>query len=322
MSYIEDLGIDWLYLICLGKKNIGKTYEYMQIINREVAEGKWVVVVRSQQTEITRALIDQFEDEENCNVCIKSRGQGKYDLVHKFLEDEDGKPLKVGLCASVSSLTSYQGGSYKKVSTIIWDECISDGKGVKLSNDDIKTFERFVSSIKRNKESFKVYIFGNLLAKAEGVLQGDPLLEYYGIPADANLKYIDDTDTEYYKGAKILYLNTKDMFQGIERQGVVAGVDIGANIRLAKNIMPEPGEKVVGSVAFYESEPLYTLLFTYNTIIYTLTIAKPQISDNKWRIVRLAGFNPDILPNCPIFTNEVALFNAYKSCVKYVQKEA
>lgn len=200
---------------------------------------------------------------------------------------------------------------------------------MKLTKDDIKTFERFVSSIIRDKKNTRVLIMGNLLGKSAGILQGDPLLEYYGINPEADFKYIDNTSTDMYKGANLLYYNSKDEFKGIEDQEVFAGVDIEANKRMAKNEMPAPGEKIVGIYSFLSALPMFGLLFTYNTQQFSLNVSLGtakvkkgrKIEKEEWPIVQCSIFEPSTQPSCPIYTNEAALYNSYKSCCRYVEKE-
>lgn len=87
----------------------------MQLINRTVREGRKVVVVRTQHNEIGRALVDQFNYDDYSDVKVKSRANGRYDLVHKSKTNKDGTPVVVGFCCAVSNLTTYQGGSYNDV---------------------------------------------------------------------------------------------------------------------------------------------------------------------------------------------------------------
>lgn len=264
------MNIPWQILICLGKKGIGKTYEIMMLLNRAVLEGFKVVYVRNTVKDATSALERQLNDDDRSAVRVKSRGMGIFDLEAKYEKDDLGKPIKVGYFASITSLTCMQGGSYDGVRYIIWDECINDDKNVKLVPAQVYAFERFMSSVVRKKKDCKVLIFGNLLKKETEVV-GDTLLDHYGINTSCDCKYIPDPEVKH---SGLLFINTKSMFQGIEKQGLLLGVDKDRNDALLSNDPEFNDYKVCGMPFYLECEPYMSLLFTYNTEEIKLSIRK------------------------------------------------
>lgn len=324
LDYVYKLNLDWNILILLGKKNIGKTYNIHRLIDECIATDREVFMVRVKAREIESALRPFFDDPRS-KVRIKGRGSGTYDLVVKPTNDKERnkKARKVGSCCSISTLTAYQGASYPKVKYIIWDECITDGVAQKITNSEIRAFERFISSIVRDKKDVKVFIFGNLLSKVEAH-KGDPLLGFYGIDASCGCKYIEAKDKTH---ASILFLNTKSMFKGIEDQGVLGGIDDSNEANLLINELSGSSIKTVGEAAYYNSIPLYTLVFTYDTIAQSIHIRRVEIPDfPTYLIVRIKLFNEkDIVGgtdnNARSFTNEESLFNTYSHCMIFIDKE-
>lgn len=142
---------------------------------------------------------------------------------------------------------------------MVWDECVSTGISTKQNVAHIKDLERWISSATRDKTDVKTICFGNLL-----LLDGNiatPLLDHYGIDAQCGCKYIPAKDGTQ---ANVLFLNSKDMFKGIEAQGVLSGVDLLETENLLMNTTVELSPKVVGEKLFLQSTPVFSLLFTYN----------------------------------------------------------
>lgn len=326
ISYINDLPIDWNILICLGKKNIGKSWNIHRLIDECIAEDREIVMVRVSAKEFETALTPFF-DEETSRVRVQKRYAGLYDLVLKPRNQEEfnkrSRLKKVGFCANISGLTAYQGSSYAKVKYIIWDECISDGSTQKLTYNQIKGFERFISSIVRDKKDVKIFIFGNLLSKVEKH-SGDPLLNFYGIDPSCGCKYIP---AQKNYEANILFINCKDMFKGIENQGVLGGVDDENTTNLITNTLSEDSIKVTNELVFYSSKVLHTLVFTYNLIDIAIHIRETREYKDlpKYLVVLIKPFvlcdvygGENNIPR--VFTNEEALSNTYSQCVCYVEK--
>ena len=100
----------------------------------------------------------------------------------------------------------------------------------------------------RDKSDVKTIIFGNLLEKVSGMI-GDPLLQHYGIDPTCGCKYIEGTDTS---SASVLFINTKEMFKGIESQGAIGGIDTLASEALFTNTLTPRGIKTVSMNDFLE----------------------------------------------------------------------
>lgn len=318
LKYVFDLNLDWKILILLGKKNIGKTYEFVKLINRLCAEGDGeVVLLRMQAKEIVTGLYPLLNYDSKSNIRIQQKSNSYYELVHKTRKDARDKPKRCGFAASINSLTSYQGASYDNVKYVIWDECISDDGNLKITQNDLNTFERFLSSVVRDKTDVKVLIFGNLLKKVSNVA-GDAVLNHFGIPIEANCKYIQASS-----GAKVLFLNTRNMFTGIESQKILAGVDQATQQSLLDNTINPRGIKTVGKYEFLDAIPNFALLFVYNKIKYIIHIAipkNPDPNDKEYWIMNLEIFTDNSLYDYEVYTDDPTIYNNYSNHVLYTKE--
>lgn len=316
MEYINKLNLNWNILIVLGKKNIGKTYQIHRLIEECIAEDRWVVLLRSTAKECKTAWQPLLE-EDISKVKLRQGSNNTYDIIIKPTCPEDctKRLKKVGFCCSISTLTSYQGSSYPKVKYIIWDECISDGGVAKIRDSDIVGFERFISSIVRDKKDVKTIVFGNLLEKISGMV-GDPLLQHYGINPECGCKWIEGKKSHE---ASVLFINTKEMFTGIDKQGVIGGVDTLASNSLLDNTLTPRGIKTVSMRDFLDSRGKYSLLFTYDTKIVAIHVNETVFTDiPKYLVISIESFNQRRVFTSAVYTNEAPLFNNYSHFVKYV----
>lgn len=324
MKYINDLNIPWNILIFLGKKNIGKTHAIHKMMKECIEEGREIVLVRSTLKEAETALAPLFNNNPDSPVRIRCRN-GHYQIIKKpTSQEEEKKPVIVGFCVSITTLTSYQGASYDKIKYIVWDECISDGTNVKINEDQIRAFERFISSIVRDKNDVKVIIFGNLLKKVEG-MQGDPLLNYYGIDINCRCKYIPSISEHT---ADIIFLNSGAMFKGIESQKVLGGVNELIDPGLLTNTIKEQGIKSLSNIDFYKAEPRFALLFTYDSYPYIMEVRMVDMNDaniltNKrepnYLIVKIQTFKEEaIFEGVKVLANESPLSNSFGHVAQYV----
>lgn len=99
----------------------------------------------------------------------------------------------------------------------MWDECNSVEGG--LTTDVFQSVNVFLSSIIRDKKGVKGFMFGNLLGK-ENIF-----LARLGVNSKTKLKIIDihkDRNEKKELLSRLLYLNTGDLFRGIEEQSGLA----------------------------------------------------------------------------------------------------
>lgn len=309
----------------MGKKNIGKTYQMFQLIRQAIAEGRWVVVVRSTVKECITALQPFFEEEAS-PVRVKQRANNTYDLIIKdsdWTYGEDGhkkrtEPTKVGFCCSISSLTSYQGASYEKVKYIIWDECIDDGSLMsgRVTQASLNVFERFNSSVVRDKLDVRTILFGNLLEKASG-MAGDPVLEHFGIDVKCGCKYIPATAQH---AATVLYINTKDMFKGIDQQGVIGGINSLITSSLLTNDLKPKGIKNITYAQYLEAKPYRVLVFTYEKRKVAIMINAYSLADEQYLAVNIGMLNEKHI-HAPAYTHEAPLYNNFSHAISWVEED-
>ena len=326
MQYIWDLKLDWNILILLGKKNIGKTYQIHQLIKQTIAEGKQVVIVRSTVKALQTAL-EPFFDEQESIVSVRAGRNNTYDLILKGSDWEDRddgtkrrvRPIKVGFCCSISSLTAYQGASYEKVKLILWDECIDDGSTMnnRTTSASLRAFERFTSSIVRDKLDVKVILFGNLLEKESG-LAGDPVLDHFGINVKCGCKYIEGNNESE---ATVLYINTKSMFKGIDVQGVIGGVQSLTSQNLLNNSLTPKGLKIVSHAHHLECTPYRVLLFTYDTNLVSIHVnITPWTNTERYYTVYITTFRVSEVFSVA-YTYESSLYNNFSHAVTLVDMD-
>ena len=149
---------------------------------------------------------------------------------------------------------------------------------------------------------------------------GDPLLQHYGINPDCGCKYIEAKQSHE---ASVLFLNTKEMFQGIESQGVIGGVNSLASNSLLSNTLTPRGIKTVSMRDYLNSKPKHTLLFTYDKNIIALHVHETIFHDiPKYLVVYISTFIERMTFTEHVYTNETALYNNYSNVVEYVDRES
>ena len=280
-----------------------------------------MVLIRSSMKECRTAL-QPFCEEEESAVAVAARANNTFDLVLKEntydFNAKRKKPKKVGFCCSITTLSTYQGASYDKVKYIIWDECIDDGAATtRTTLTSMKMFERFISSVVRNKLDVKVLIFGNLLEKISG-MAGDPVLDHYGISVNCGCKYIPARNSSE---ATILYLNTKEMFKGIEVQGVIGGVQSLTSKALLSNQLLPRGIKLISHANHLDCTPYRCLVFTYDKKVISIHInITPYKEIQSYYTILVEPFNmKTVYSNA--YTNEAPLYNNYSHVLIYVEDE-
>lgn len=207
LQHVYDLNIDWDILFLYSKKDVGKTWQIVDYINTRRLEypDLQIVYIRNTKEEV-KALNQQF-DEERWPIYMRS----DY-LFWKNPKNPNRRALsdkKAGFVAypsGKSGFKKFQGSSHQHVKVVVWDECnaISGGLSLEVIND----FQVFLSSVIRDKKDVKTFMFGNHL-KANNIFLNSLNLDH-----KTNLKLIRSKDGL----STLLYLNTGDMYEGIEKQ--------------------------------------------------------------------------------------------------------
>lgn len=137
---------------------------------------------------------------------------------------------------------------------MVWDECNSLQGG--LTIEVIRKFQVFLSSIIRDKRGVKTFMFGNHL-KA-----GNIFLNSLNVSNDARLKLIKSDDGL----STLLYLNTGDMYEGIEKQQGLPTMfgTMGGNNGLLSNVPSYFGNKNIYEESFFflDLKPFKSFVFS------------------------------------------------------------
>lgn len=139
------------------------------IIKSVIQSKSEFILLRRFSEEITPALIEQYFDD----VDIEAITEGKYEIItcyrkQLFLSNYDSKNNKVirgekiGYVVALSTEQKYAGGSYLKVTDIIFEEFMS--RGLYLSHEPDKLMN-FYSTIDRKRGTTKMWLVGNTITR-------------------------------------------------------------------------------------------------------------------------------------------------------------
>lgn len=209
----------------------------------------------------------------------------------------------------------------------MWDECNSVEGG--LTTDVFQSVNVFLSSIIRDKKNVKGFMFGNLLG------QENVFLARLGVNSKTRLKIIDihkDRSEKKELLSRLLYLNTGDLFRGIEEQSGLATqfLDEVEHLNLLHN---RPG--ITEEKSQYEELDLkgYQSLFSFvfedvTEVVLGKQKIKPfilyayRIPSSRRIVVWIDEFKPSFIRKGfkLILTGDRTLSNQY-SMVLYQEKE-
>lgn len=154
----------------------------------------------------------------------------------------------------------WQGGNWDRVKFWYWDECNSIEGG--LNHDVFLRLNVFLSSMIRDKKNVKGLMTGNLLEKS------NIFLERLGVGSRTRLKIFKvhkDNDPRKEVLSTMLYINTGDLFKGIESQSGLASQFLTEK-EMTSLLSNRPGE--LAGKAIYEEvdlknlKPLFAFVFT------------------------------------------------------------
>lgn len=268
MSHVDDLGIDYQIFFLYSKKDIGKTRQLAKVleeIRRKDPEAE-VVFIRNNKEEIA-GLKETMNHNIHWPTCTDGNyvwwKDKKYTAKGKKLIGDNAKPCGFVAYASGLGFVKWQGSEFENVKFWLWDECNSIEGG--LTFDVFQSVNVFLSSIIRDKKNVKGFMFGNLLER-ENIF-----LSRLGVNSKTKLKIIDihkDRDPKKELLSRLLYLNTGDLFKGIEEQSGLATqfLDETEHLNLLHN---RPG--ITDQKSQYEEldlrnyKPLFSFVFDDST---------------------------------------------------------
>lgn len=345
IKQLHEIGYDADIYIALTKRNCGKTYSYMQLCAEIIERGEEFVIVRNSQLELKNAVQQQFRD---YSYFFRNEIVCKGNCVYERIPYEEVKGKKtiekyedklVGYLAYLSGTTqAFQGSSYPKAKTIIWDEATNAGKTTKETGQWINAFWQLVITFFRGKKGCKMYIFGNLMNytdKDDNMRIADTLIKDLGITPDDNMKYIirGTVDRNGKKQeVKLLYINTRDLYNtyGLTTTNIL--MDKGRIKALAENRPTTSGRNVVGEIDFIRAHgKMFGVHGRYANKNYIIQIAwdpdipleenhikawkegQTQVATGKFYIIRVTSLNRYTLGfKMPIYTDDPVAYSTHK----------
>lgn len=218
LSHVDQLGIEYDILFLYGKKDSGKTWQAAQHIRNLFAKypDAQVAFVRNSKEE-AKGFAEMMNNSEIWPTWTDGEYIYKKDEVLKVGKRNKSKLKPCGIFVYCSfgakGMEKWQGGDWKDLKFWYWDECNSIEGG--LTQEVFQRVVVWLSSMIRDKKDVKGLMTGNLLDK------NNIFLERLGVSSKTRLKVFKvhkDNDPKKEVLSTMLYLNTGELFQGIEQQ--------------------------------------------------------------------------------------------------------
>lgn len=213
LSHVEQLGIEHQIFFLYSKKDIGKTRQLGKLLVDIKAKDPTANVVFIRNT---KEELEGWKKTMNDSMHWPTWTNGE----HVYWKDEVKKKgvSKAKPCGFMAYSTGYgfikwQGSEFDNVKFWMWDECNSVEGG--LTFEVFMRINVFLSSIIRDKRGVKGFMFGNLLEKS------NIFLARLGVGSHTRLKIFkvhENDDPNKPVLSTLLYMNTGDLFEGIEKQ--------------------------------------------------------------------------------------------------------
>lgn len=218
LSHVEQLGIEYDILFLYGKKDSGKTWQAAQYIKNllEKFPDAQIAFIRNSLEE-GKGFAEMMNNSDNWVTYTDGTyvwKKSEYMKVGKFQKHKI-KPCGIfAYCTHGSKgMEKWQGGDWKNIRFWYWDECNSIEGG--LTREVFQRVVVFLSSMIRDKTNVKGLMTGNLLEK------NNIFLHELGVNSATRLKIFEvhqDNNPKKPLLSRMLYLNTGDLFKGIEQQ--------------------------------------------------------------------------------------------------------
>lgn len=259
LEHINKLGVNWDILFLYTKKDVGKNTQIRRFIREQkmIYPDMQIVYIRNTKEEL-KGLAEEMENDDWPIYFRSEKLFWKNPNAPRRRSQTDKQAGIVAYASSLTGFTKWQGGEYGNVKLIVWDECNSLQGG--LDVDAIKRFVVFQSSIIRDKEGVKSFMFGNHLTS------NNIFLNSLHLSSNTCLKVLNLEDKE--KGvpkSKLLYINTKDLYDGIDKQqGLAWHFDFTGKEDLLTNSPKHRGLKNL-----YEEHYFFTRLKPRKAIVFS-----------------------------------------------------
>lgn len=159
------------YLIPLGKRSNGKTYQVRKKVLEDAYSGRGnFVYLRRYRDDIKQSYVQSWFEDENFN--IEDVTDGEYNTVvcwqgfiffGKF-DDETGKVekgIRIGRYCALNEDYRYKSQSFPHTINIVYEEFVTDG--IYLNNEPNR-LQQFVSTVFRDEKG-TVFLIGNTLSR-------------------------------------------------------------------------------------------------------------------------------------------------------------
>lgn len=260
LSHVDALGLEYDILLFLSKKGIGKSYYMINQINKWTEDGKGIAVVFRLNDEDLPAFAQQIEDYGGD---FTMDGKGRLYSRSQFEPDRD-KPNKqvpryIGRACGMMSGSKMKGGAYKGLRGIIMDEATDRRRGLKKEHFET-FFKSILNSIERESKNCPFIVFGN----TDGYESAHPLFATLGIDPDENLVYLRRKFPGAVNETKILYINSRGLYnKGAEHSKLIGAIaDVHQVLAAFVNESITKTKKVCALDLTAVTEPLFAILFT------------------------------------------------------------
>lgn len=319
LKEVRAINLPYHWLIVLGEKNIGKTYQLYQLV-KELKPGEKFVYLRITVKECDEMAKSWLAD-QNCPFMVI----GKY--IYWKVRDKKGDIIRptakeiIGRIVAISSRQSVASSFDSSYVFAFFDEFIplTPKKIYEISAFDLMML---YSNISRRNQKFQFYFFGNYNGDSD-------ILKFLEINPATEMAYdqfvVDMENQEPTKEFNILFINTLGKFGGIESQLGMAILKVkNPNLyhKLTKNRPINESEIVIHDSTivklfipkFYVVLPMVgersyggrnNTIYVYRQLVY-------QDEMLRWQRAHMLSIDYEInQPDCPILTPAIDIANLY-----------
>lgn len=253
------------YLILLGMRSNGKSYQVKKTVIEQSLEGKKFVYLRRWKADIKQKYIDSYFEDMPISK-LTNRKYNAIKAVHSFIylvkinkEGEVEKKLEIGRYCGLNEAERYKSQTFPDYRNIVYEEFITDSIYL---DDEPRILQQFVSTVFRLEQG-TVFLIGNTISRVcpyfsewclDGVLrQKQGTIEVYHYHTEDN--HTVDIAVEYCENTN----NDNTMFFGQSAKQIISGEwDV-------KEVPKLPKKQ-------YEYEMIYEVLIRYQSFSFVVEL--------------------------------------------------
>lgn len=331
--HIDNLGVPYDVFFMYGKKGIGKTVQIREYCRNLLAQDpkSEIFLIRNTKEELVA-----LEAQLNNSTGDPNRDWPCILVNERLYEKQSNKKKNLRLCGyatyvNASGLIKWKGGEYANVRAIIWDECNNESEAFKLNKNAFLKFINFVSSIVRDKKHVKIYMFGNLLRNSDGTVS-NPILRAMGIDQNTELKLISVPTIDGSDTTNIIYWNSLNAYQGIEK-GKLTTIFKNVDITELETNAPQPYVgKILSDSEWVDTIPIHAYVFTHKQEKLCLFFSYFEYLENdperdslkfppgKYYAIRIENYDPQITYGYYLSSTEVSIRNNNPGLIQYIEE--